>query len=152
MNHRPFRSLLYSWDNTSWSSSWVKLIISAVVINIINVIWYTRNNFKFNNVRPNLIAAVNMIIANIHLSGNLTYTVTGPAIRDFVILKAFRIDTHLTNNAPKIMKVFRHPPIHNWVKCNTDGVSQGNRGLAAWACIFQKTIKERARDVLLVYM
>jgi len=31
----------------SWSP-WVKLTISAAVINIINVIWYTRNNFKFN--------------------------------------------------------------------------------------------------------
>ena len=66
---------------------------------------------NLTNVRPNLIAAVNMIIANIHLSGNLTSTVTGPAIRDFVVLKAFRIDAHLTNNASKIMKVFWHPPL-----------------------------------------
>jgi len=50
-----------------------------------------------------------MIIANVYLSSNLTKAVTGPAISDFVILKAFRIDTH-DPNVPKIMEVFWHPP------------------------------------------
>ena len=66
-----------------------------------------------------------MIVASVNLSGNLTSAVTSPAIRDFVVLKAFRIETHLPN-APKIVEVLWHPPIHNWIKCNTDGAFQGN--------------------------
>jgi len=32
-----------------------------------------------------------------------------------------------------------HPPIHNWVKCNTDGASQGNLGVATCAGIFRNS-------------
>jgi len=87
-------------------------------------------------VKPNLNAAVVIITANISLSGNLTKSVTGPTIRDFVILKAFNINTHHPN-VPKIIEVFWHPPIQNWVKCNTDGASIGNPGVAACAGIFR---------------
>lgn len=77
-----------------------------------------------------------MIIASVNLSGNLISAVTSPAIRDFVVLKAFRIETHIPN-APKIVEDLWHPPIHNWIKCNTDGASQGNPGLFACAGIFR---------------
>jgi len=65
-----------------------------------------------------------MITASVLRSCNLTKAFTGSAIFDFVVLKAFKIDTHHAE-APKILEVFWQPPIHNWFKCNTDGASLG---------------------------
>jgi len=53
-----------------------------------------------------------LIIANVSLTSNLTKAFIGHAIRDFVDLKAFNINTHHPN-APKIMEFFWHPPILN---------------------------------------
>jgi len=91
-----------------------------------------------NNVKPNLNAVVVMISTSVSLSINLTKAVIDPAIRDFVVLKAFNINTHHPN-APKIMEVFWHPPIINWVKCNTDATSLGNPGSAACVGIFRNS-------------
>jgi len=80
-----------------WSPK-VKFIICAAIINIINTIWFTRNN-RFNNIIPSFNSAVAMITDSVLLSCNLTKAVTGPAISDFVVLKAFKIDTQWINNA-----------------------------------------------------
>jgi hypothetical protein len=134
-------SILTIFDacNKGWSPH-VKLTVLAALINIIHTIWFTRNNYRYNNIKPNLTVAKVLIIANVSLTGNLTKAFTGPAIRDFVVLKAFNINTHHPN-APKIMEVFWHPPILNWVKCNTDGASIGNPGLAA--CVISRLTASR---------
>lgn len=82
-----------------------------------------------------------MITAQVSLSGNLTKLATGPAISDFLVLKAFKVETHHPR-APRIVEVIWQPPIPNWVKCNTDGAALGNPGLGACAGIFRNNLGE----------
>jgi len=46
-----------------------------------------------------------MIATQASLSGNLTKLTNGPNIFDFVILKAFKMDTH-HQRTPKLMRLF----------------------------------------------
>lgn len=118
-----------------WSQQGM-LVIAAAVINILNVIWWCRNNKRFNDVKPNFRTCVNMIVANTSTSGNLTSLTTNNSIHNFVLLKAFNVKCHLSR-APKIIEVLWQPPIQSWVKCNTDGASLGSTGLAACGGIFR---------------
>jgi hypothetical protein len=76
------------------------------------------------------------ITVHVSLSGNITKLATSSTITDFVILKAFKVDTHY-QRAPRIVEVTWHPPIHNWVKCNTDSTALGRPGPAACAGILR---------------
>jgi len=53
-----------------------------------------------------------MITAQVSLSGNSTKLATGPAISDFLVLKAFKVETQHPR-APRIVEVIWQPPIHN---------------------------------------
>ena len=130
-------SLLTTFEvsKRGWSPQ-SKLAIIAAIINIFNIIWFCRNNYRFNNTKPNLNAAITKIISDVSLAGNSTKAVTGPSINDFKILKAFRVNTHHPN-APKVTEVIWHPPILQWIKFNTDGASLGNPGQAACVGIFR---------------
>jgi len=46
-----------------------------------------------------------MITTQASLSGNLTKLTNGPTISDFVILKAFKMDTH-HQRTPKLFRLF----------------------------------------------
>lgn len=46
-------------------------------------------------------------------------------MRNFIVLKKFGVSLH-PPNAPKIIEVVWNPPIFNWIKCNTDGLSTNN--------------------------
>lgn len=81
-------------------------------------------------------STITQIIANVSIAGNLTKLATGSAIRDFTVLKAFKVNTHYPN-APKITEVIWSPPILHWIKCNTDGAALGTTGQAACAGIFR---------------
>jgi len=70
------------------------------------------------------------------LSGTLTKEATGSSIDDFIILKAFKIDTHHPK-APKIIEVIWHPLILNRIKCNIDGTALGNPKPDACGGIFR---------------
>jgi hypothetical protein len=48
----------------------------------------------------------------------------------------FKVDTHY-QRAPRKVEVNWHPPIHNWVQCNTDDTTLGSLGLAACVEIFE---------------
>jgi len=132
-----FTSVLSIFDicKRGWSPQG-KLVIVVAVINIFNAIWFSRNNLRFNNVKPNVKTTINMIIASTPISGNLTSKTTTNLITDFVLLKAFNVKC-LISRAPIIIEVLWHPPIHSWIKCNTDGVSLGSYGLAACGGIFR---------------
>ena len=67
-----------------------------------------------------------MIIANTSLTGNHTSLPTGNSMTDFTLLKAFKVNCRY-RKAPRIIEVLWHPPILNWVKCNTDGAALGYR-------------------------
>jgi ribonuclease HI len=55
---------------------------------------------------------------------------------DFAILKFFNINIHQPK-APNIIEVIWTPPLSGWVKCNIDGSSLGNPGIATTAGIFR---------------
>ncbi|KAK2417205.1 serum response factor protein A [Trifolium repens] len=66
--------------------------------------------------------SINMISANVLLSGNKTRKVFNSSMRDFSILKKFKIDIH-PPKAPTIKEILWCLPQLNWMKCNTDGVA-----------------------------
>jgi ribonuclease HI len=70
------------------------------------------------------------------MSGNNTCKTSSNSMRDFSFLKAFRISIH--HSRPNILKeVLWQPPLLTWLKCNIDGASCGNPGIAACGGIFR---------------
>ncbi|GAU47557.1 hypothetical protein TSUD_284240 [Trifolium subterraneum] len=121
--------------NRGWSPQ-CKLVITSAILNIVNLIWISRNNLRFNNVKPSWNSVTALIIAHVSLTGNQTVLSTGSSIADFQILKAFKVNIH-PRRAPRIIEVIWHPPILGWVKCNTDGSSLGNPGPSACGGVFR---------------
>ncbi|KAK2406970.1 hypothetical protein QL285_042639 [Trifolium repens] len=113
-----------------------KLVITAAIINIINIIWFYRNQSRFNNVKPLLNSAKSLIIAYTSISGNNTKATATPSMIDFTILKCFNVKLH-PPNAPIIKEVVWSPPIVSWIKCNTDGAASGCPGQASCAGVFR---------------
>jgi ribonuclease HI len=112
------------------------LVITSAILNIVNLIWISRNNLRFNDVKPSWNSVTSLIIAHVSLAGNQTVLSTGSSIVDFQILKAFKVNNH-PPRAPRIIEVIWHPPIIGWVKCNTDGSSSGNPGPSACGGVFR---------------
>ncbi|RHN40929.1 putative ribonuclease H-like domain, reverse transcriptase zinc-binding domain-containing protein [Medicago truncatula] len=118
-----FQSVEEIWSicNRSWNPQY-QLVITATMINIINSIWYARNQQRFSNKKIHWRSSISTVISNTALSGNLTKAVASASISNFVILKKFNVNLH-PHKAPKIIEVLRKPPIPLWTKCNTDGSS-----------------------------
>jgi ribonuclease HI len=77
-----------------------------------------------------------MIIVNTAMSGIHTSKLSSNSIKNFQLLKHFRVSIH----HPKttfLKEVYWHPPLINWLKCNIDGASCGNPGNAACGGIFR---------------
>jgi hypothetical protein len=102
----------------NWSPQ-CKLAITAALINLINTIWYARNQARFENRLINWKSAITMIIASTSLSGNNTKKVASGSIRDFIVLKHFKINIH-NPSVPIVNEILWHPPLTNWIKCNLD--------------------------------
>jgi ribonuclease HI len=94
------------------------------------------NNSRFNNVKPIWNSVISWIIANVNLSGNEASKVTGSFILDFTVLKAFKVGIHHPK-APRILEIIWHPPILDWIKCNTDGSALGSPGPSACGGLFR---------------
>ena len=47
-----------------------KIVITAAIINIINTIWFCRNQLRFNEKRIRYMSAINMIISGTAMTGN----------------------------------------------------------------------------------
>ena len=101
-----------------------------------NVIWFSRNEARFHNKRINWKTAISLITANTSLSGNNTKKASNNSIRDFSILKIFKVNIHHPK-APSIIEIIWQAPIFNWIKCNTDGVSSGNPDNSSCGVIFR---------------
>jgi ribonuclease HI len=99
-----------------------RIVIQAALVNIISTIWYARNQARFNNKIIHWKNAVSMISSSVSLSSNKTKLTFTTSMRDFCILKKFNVLIH-PPKAPSIVEVIWHPPIFNWIKCNTDGAS-----------------------------
>jgi len=76
-----------------------------------------------------------MILASTSLSGNYTMKTSNNSIRDFTILKQFKVTTHHPK-APQIKEVVWHPPPAKWINCNIDAASKGNPDISACGGIF----------------
>jgi hypothetical protein len=118
-----FQSLEDIWNlcDRSWSPQ-CKVTIKAAILNLLNSIWFARNNARFNNKAPHWKSAVAWIISNTALAGNNSNCVSSSSIRDFTILKRLNVSIH-PPKAPFIKEVIWHPPSINCIKCNTDGAS-----------------------------
>ncbi|PNY06669.1 eh domain-containing protein 1-like [Trifolium pratense] len=102
-------------SETMWNiceSGWgpqCKLVISAASINIINSIWYNRNQASFNNVKPCLRSAKAFIMSNTVISGNATKATSTNSMSDFLVIKAFNVKIN-SPKAPSIKEIFWMPP------------------------------------------
>jgi ribonuclease HI len=119
----------------NWSPQ-CKVTITAALINLINTIWYVRNQARFNNKLLPWNSAIAMIITNTSLSGNNTVKSSSSSIRDFTFLKLFSISIH----QPKetfLKEICWQPPLIGWIKCNIDGAAVGCPGSASCGGVFR---------------
>jgi ribonuclease HI len=118
-----FQSIEDIWKvcDRNWNPQ-CKVVITASLVNIFSTIWFARNQKRFMDKNFHWKTAINMISANVLLSGNKTRKVFNSSMRDFSILKKFKIDIH-PPKAPSIKEVLWCPPRLNWMKCNTDGAA-----------------------------
>jgi hypothetical protein len=124
-----------SLSRRSWSPQ-CQIVITAAIVSILNNIWLCRNSVRFKNIKPSLNTTIALIVASTSLTGTITSLTSGPSILDFEILKFFKVSIHHPK-APKIIEMIWSPPMHGWIKCNTDVTSVGNPGNAACAGIFR---------------
>lgn len=155
--HCPFASKLWNWlssvlnfpinftvTSDIWNvcdRSWTpqcKLAITACLVNVINCIWYVRNQARFQNKIIDWRIAINIIISSTALSGNNTTKTSAVDMTEFRILKALKINIH-PPKAPSIKEVLWQPPIINWLKVNTDGAVTKNPSKAACGGIFRSS-------------
>jgi ribonuclease HI len=119
----------------NWSPQ-SKITLNAAIINLLNTLWLIRNQARFYGKFIPWLSAIPLIIASTALVGNNTSKVSSNSIRDFSFLKFFKIAIHHPR-VPVIKEIIWNPPLLNWFKCNIDGASRGNPGLASCGGIFR---------------
>jgi hypothetical protein len=132
-----FTSMEDMWNlcDLNWSPH-SKITIIAAIINLLNIIWFVRNQARFNNKIISWNSAILLIIANTSLTGNNTCKASSNSIKDFVFLKLFRISIH--HPKPSFLKeIIWQPPLFSWKKCNIDGASCGNPGFASCGGVYR---------------
>jgi ribonuclease HI len=112
---------IWSLCDRAWNPQ-CKLVITYALVNLINAIWFARNQFRFQNKKIHWKSSITSILSNTYFAGNNSKAVASSSITDFAVLKKFHVDIH-PPKAPKIIEVLWHPPIFQWIKCNTDGSS-----------------------------
>lgn len=115
----PFSSIL-GVVNNHWSDQTKDVVLSAT-INVIQTIWFCRNQIRFNN------HTVQFRSAATTFSGNISRGCMSSAMDEFSTLNGFKVRIHPCN-ALIIKQVDWHPPFVGWIKCNSDGTSRGNPG------------------------
>ena len=111
-------------------------MVTATLINLLNTVWFARNEARFNNKLISYQSAISRITASTSLSGNNTSKASNNSVRDLIILKTFRTSIHLPR-PPSITEVLWHPPPIHWTKCNTDDASLGNPRSSSCGGIFR---------------
>lgn len=121
--------------DSSWSPQ-CKVIVLSALVNLFNVIWYARNQARFNNKVIHWKSAISMIISSTTLAGNTTKKTSTNSVTDFTLIKLFNVTLH-QSKAPIIKEVMWNPPLQSWIKCNIDGAAKGNPGLSAAGGVFR---------------
>lgn len=104
-----------------WSPQ-CKTVIQASIVNIFSIIWFSRNQCRFQDIKPNWQQAINSIKSAVNLSGNNTSNNSNSSVKDLITLKKFDVTLH----PPKpmnIKEIIWSPPYTGWIKCNTDGAA-----------------------------
>ncbi|GAU51630.1 hypothetical protein TSUD_414540 [Trifolium subterraneum] len=137
-----FTSMEDMWKicDINWSPQ-CKIVITSALVNLISSIWTARNQARFNNKQTNWKSSISFIIASTSLSGNNSKKTSSNSIRDFIILKHFNVTTHHPKT-PVIKEIIWQPPLFNWIKCNIDGASKGNPGLAGCGGVFRNHVAD----------
>jgi len=117
-----FSSIEDIWNTCNrFSNPQCKLLVNSTIINILNSIWYARNQQRFENKKIHWKSSISSIISSVTIAGNNSKAIS-LSMSDFSLLKKFDITLH-PPRAPKIIEVICHPPMDPWIKCNTDGCS-----------------------------
>jgi len=115
-------------------------IISGLIpdepdINVLNYIWFIRNQTRFQDKKFLLKSAINSIIDEVSLTSNKTNLTSVVDITEFVLLKALKVNIH-PPKAPLIKEVIWNPPIQNWINVNIDGALTKNPLRASFVCVW----------------
>jgi ribonuclease HI len=110
----------------------------ACIINLFNVIWFRRNQIRFQGKIINWRTTINLVISKVSLSGNLTSKTSASNIQEFTIMKFFKVNIK-PPKATGIKEVIWFPPFHSWIKVNTDGASVQNPLRVAAGGIFRNS-------------
>lgn len=102
LNTSNTSSILKSCDR-GWSVQ-VKDIVLSVITHVVWQIWQARNLARFENCRASFHRAVNLISANITMSGRLSTGKANSSMEDFQILHHFSVLGHF-NKAGDIIEV-----------------------------------------------
>jgi len=137
--HLQFNSSHDIWSilNYGWSPQ-CRIVIKACIINLINVILYRRNQIRFQDKVINCNTAINIIISKVSLSGNLTTKSAAVNMQEFIIMKSCKVNIR-PPKAPAIKEVIWTPPMHSWIKINTDGAAIKKPTRAAAGGIFRNS-------------
>ena len=100
------------------------------------MIWFVRNQVRFQDKTVHWKFAINMVIASASISGNHTKQTSRINMFEFSVMKACRVNIK-PPNAPVIKEVMWYPPITSWIKINTDGASVKNSIRASAGGIFR---------------
>lgn len=102
-------------------------------------VWSIRdycNKSKFQNQKPNFLRASMAIEASTRLVWDLTSSSMPPSIYEFSKLKAFNVCCH-PRKLQVIKQVRWHPPLAEYIKCNTNEATKGSLGVASCPDIFR---------------
>ena len=121
----------------NWSQQ-CKLVIKACIMNILNVIWFSRNQIRFQNKLLHWKSAINIIVAKTSIAGNNTKQTARGGMLEFTILKACKVNIK-PPRAPIIKEVIWSPHLASWFKVNTDGASTKNPVKASTGGIFRNS-------------
>jgi ribonuclease HI len=126
---------IWTLCESGWSPQ-CKVTLNAAIINLINIIWFARNQIRYNNNLITATMAIGLIQAGTFLSGNNTRKVSSNSVKDLLFLKKFDINLH-PPRPPLVKEIIWHPPLPSWLKCNIDGASHGNPGASSCGGVFR---------------
>lgn len=99
INCSSFQSVL-TVCSKGWSPQALDIILAALV-HILSTVWLCRNKIRFEDVKMNAYSAINLIIANVSLTGNASKGTMSSSVAEFMILQSFKVKGRL-GSAPMI--------------------------------------------------
>ncbi|XP_039682967.1 uncharacterized protein [Medicago truncatula] len=115
-----------------------KVVVKACIFNIVNTIWYRRNQIRVQSKVIHWRSTINLIISKVSLAGNLTSKTAAANIYEFTIMKSCKVNIR-PPRAPSIKEIIWSPPLPSWIKINTDGAATKNPSRSVAGGIFRNS-------------